>query len=201
MPDCVCDIRMLPMMLSKGVIVLILDFILLTISLDILHSWTYIDDERHWYLIWTFNGRYRSIEDSVEPKLDSLLSQRMTKPTKWHVRPAKTQISLGICSVWSETLLSAQEVAENPSFLHADSEDSDQTGLMPRLIWVVSGRTCHFVSFVMHWLNFIFIENYGYICYILETVFKEWICLPLQRGATRFRGKICIIYSYNSYIS
>ena len=25
----------------------------------------------------------------------------MTKPTKWHVRPAKTQISLGICPVWS----------------------------------------------------------------------------------------------------
>ena len=27
------------------------------------------------------------------------LSQRMTTPTKWHVRPAKTQISLGIRSV------------------------------------------------------------------------------------------------------
>ena len=25
-----------------------------------------------------------------------LLSQRMTKPTKWHVRPAKTKIRLGI---------------------------------------------------------------------------------------------------------
>ena len=25
----------------------------------------------------------------------------MTKPKKWHVRPAKTQISLGICPVWS----------------------------------------------------------------------------------------------------
>ena len=24
------------------------------------------------------------------------MSQRMTKPTKWHVRPAKAQISLGI---------------------------------------------------------------------------------------------------------
>ena len=28
------------------------------------------------------------------------LSLRMTKPTKWHVRPVKTQISLGICRVW-----------------------------------------------------------------------------------------------------
>ena len=31
----------------------------------------------------------------------------------------------------------------------AHSEDSDQTGRMPRLIWVFAGRTCHFVSFVM----------------------------------------------------
>ena len=30
----------------------------------------------------------------------------MSKPTKWPVRPAKTQISLGICPVWSESSLS-----------------------------------------------------------------------------------------------
>ena len=30
-----------------------------------------------------------------------------------------------------------------------DSEDSDQTGRMPRLICVFAGRTCHFVGFVM----------------------------------------------------
>ena len=35
------------------------------------------------------------------------LSCLMTKPTKWHVRPAKTQISLGIRPVWSESSLSA----------------------------------------------------------------------------------------------
>ena len=34
-------------------------------------------------------------------------------------------------------------------FLHADSEDSDQTGQMPRLICVFAGRTGHFVGFVM----------------------------------------------------
>ena len=45
-----------------------------------------------------------------------------------------------------------QWVAKDPSFLHADSEDSDQTGWMPRPIWVFTGRTCHFVGFVMRWL-------------------------------------------------
>ena len=59
------------------------------------------------------------------------------------VHPAKTQISLGIRSVWSESSLCAQWVAKGPSFLHADSEDSDQTGRMHS----------HFVGFVMSRFN------------------------------------------------
>ena len=45
----------------------------------------------------------------------------MTKPTKWHVRPVKSSL----CAQW---------VAKDQRFLHAGSEDSDQTGQMPRLI-------------------------------------------------------------------
>ena len=56
------------------------------------------------------------------------------------VRPAKTQISLGIRPFWSASSLCAQCVAKDPSFLHADSEDSDLTGRMLRLIWVFAGR-------------------------------------------------------------
>ena len=78
----------------------------------------------------------------------------MTKPTYWHVCPAKTQISLGIRPVWSASSLCARWVAKDPNFLHADSEVSDQTGRMPRLIWVFAGRTCHFVGFVTRRLNF-----------------------------------------------
>ena len=43
---------------------------------------------------------------------------------------AKTQISMGIRPVWSEFSLCAQWLADDPSFRHADSEDSDQTGRM-----------------------------------------------------------------------
>ena len=50
------------------------------------------------------------------------------------------QLSLGIRPVWSESSLCAQCVAKDPNFLHADSEDSDQTGRIPRLIWVFAGR-------------------------------------------------------------
>ena len=69
------------------------------------------------------------------------------------VRPAKTQISLRIRPVWSESSLCAQWVAKDPSFLHADSEDwSDwadaQADLSLRRAPVNSG------GFVMRWLTF-----------------------------------------------
>ena len=81
------------------------------------------------------------------------MSHLMTKPTKWHVRPAKTQISLGIRPIWSESSLSAWRKFGSSCATHwAHSEDSDQTGRMPRQIWVFAGRTCHFVGFVMRWL-------------------------------------------------
>ena len=56
------------------------------------------------------------------------------KTNKMIVCPAKTQISLGICPVCSESSLCAEWVAKGPSFLHEDSVVSYQTGRMPRLI-------------------------------------------------------------------
>ena len=69
------------------------------------------------------------------------MSRLMTKPTKRHVRPAKTQISLGIRPVWSASSLSAWRKLRSFATHWAQSEDSDQTGRMPRLIWVFAGRT------------------------------------------------------------
>ena len=63
------------------------------------------------------------------------------KTNKVTVRSAKTQISLGICPVWSESLLSAWRKLGSLATHWAHSEDSDQTGRMPRLIWVSTGRT------------------------------------------------------------
>ena len=50
------------------------------------------------------------------------------KTSKMNVRPAKTQIKDASAQSAQESLLCTQWVAKNPSFLHADSEDSDQTG-------------------------------------------------------------------------
>ena len=64
--------------------------------------------------------------------------RHLTKPTKWHVRPAKTQIRLGIRPVWSESSLFARSKLGYLATHWAHSEDSDQTGRMPMLIWVFS---------------------------------------------------------------
>ena len=60
----------------------------------------------------------------------SPFKQPHDKTNKMTMCPANTQISLGIRPVWSKSLLCTQWVAKDPSFLHADSEDSDQLGLI-----------------------------------------------------------------------
>ena len=74
----------------------------------------------------------------------------------WHdktnnvaVRLAKTQISLGIRLVWSVSSLSAWRDLGSLATHWAHSEDSDQTGQMPRLIWVFAGRTL--ILLVLSW--------------------------------------------------
>ena len=81
----------------------------------------------------------------------------MAKPTIWPVRPVNTQISLGIRPIWSESSLSAwwniKSLATH--WAHSeDSEHSEQTGRMPRLIWVFAWHTYHFVGFVVRRLKY-----------------------------------------------
>ena len=95
---------------------------------------------------------WRSPQSQKLPnKVNAKMSRLMTKPTKWLC------VQQRLRSAWASTQsdqssLCAQLVAKDPSILHADSKDSDQTGRMPRLSWVFAGRTFHFVGFVMRWL-------------------------------------------------
>ena len=77
------------------------------------------------------------------------MSYLMTKPTNLDVRPAKTQISLGIRTVWSESSLSAWRKFGSLATHWVHCKDSDQTGRMPRLIWVFAG--CTVILFVLSW--------------------------------------------------
>ena len=80
-------------------------------------------------------------EDSHQPghppSLIRVFAVRMKKP--WAQSDQSHEETLS--PIWSEPSLCAQRVAKDPSFLHADSGDPDQTGRMPRLIWVFAGRT------------------------------------------------------------
>ena len=61
------------------------------------------------------------------------------KTNKMICAPSKDSDQPG--PVWSECSLCALWLAKDPMFLFADSEYSDKTGWMPRLIWVFDWRT------------------------------------------------------------
>ena len=96
------------------------------------------------------------------------------------VRPAKTQISLGIRLVWSKSSLCAQRVVKDPRYLHADNEDSDQTGRLPRLIWVFAGHTRTWLVLSCRGSFFISLGHFGVrnnkdrVAESLRTTDEEW---------------------------
>ena len=67
----------------------------------------------------------------------------------------------------------------------AHSEDSDQTGRMPRLIWVFAGRTCHFVGFVMRWLIFaLHVTGGGFDPQTGQKVIRIFSCITILEKIT-----------------
>ena len=117
------------------------------------------------------------------------LSHHMTKPKQWPVHPARTQISLGTHPIWSESLLCPFWVAKVPMLLHVGSKDSDQTGRMPRLIWVFAGHTDHFVGFVMLWLSYVFVLR-GWLCLKKPCAFN--CVLKIKPSQTGIVSKGCL---------
>ena len=61
----------------------------------------------------------------------------------------RLKVSPGIHPVWSESSLSAWRKLGSLATHWAHSEDSDQTGQMPRLIWVFAG--CTVILLVLSW--------------------------------------------------
>ena len=78
--------------------------------------------------------------------------------------------------------LCAQWVARDPSFRHAHIKDSDQTGQMPRLIWVFAGGTDHFVLF----------------CHEVAQLGKKQICGNGEKRSSIFY--LCLICVWRSVI-
>ena len=84
------------------------------------------------------------------------MNRLMTKPSKLHVRPPKTRISLGIHPVWTESSLSAWRKLGSLATHWAHSKDSVQMGRMPRLIWVLESSLSAWKklgSLATHWAH------------------------------------------------
>ena len=106
-----------------------------------------------YFLIWKWDYHSFYLMNyfhlSRKAKTHIRLSRLMTKPTKWHVHPVKTQISLDIRPVWPESSLSAWRKFGSLATHWAYSKDSGQTGQMPRLKWAFSG--CTVILLVLTW--------------------------------------------------
>ena len=115
----------------------------------------------------------------------------MIKPTKW-LRPAKNQISLCIRPVWSQSSMCDQRVAKDLSFLHADSNVSDQTGRMSRLIWVFAGHTLILLVLSCRGscqtLNFMILEFFMTTELRSFTFKNGWLCWGLTSQSTIFQS-------------
>ena len=67
-------------------------------------------------------------------------------PGRSQVRPAKTQVSLQILALCSESWQGSLWVKEHLKSLQADREDADQTAHPRRMMCVIAGRTCNFIG-------------------------------------------------------
>ena len=123
---------------------------------------------------------FRSFDIPYEPRHD--------KTNKMSVRPAKTQISLAICPIWSESSLSAWRKLGSLATHWAHSENSDQTGRMPRLIWVFAGRTLILLVLSCHG-SYLLISKIYTVCaaelvkvYVNESRFGWITCTCIRRS-------------------
>ena len=125
--------------------------------------------------------RHPAIHYSLQGLCSMKMSHLMTKPTKWHVRLAKTLIRLGIRPVWSESSLSAFRKLGSLATHCAHSKDSDQTGWMPRLIWVLLGAHsfcwfCHEVAQMVYVIATINVLSGG--IYLIRQLRKFGVQFP-----------------------
>ena len=100
----------------------------------------------------------------MKKKSYTYLSLCTTKPTKWPVRPAKTQISLGIGPVWSESSLSAWRNLGSLATHWTHSEDW--------LDWVVAQA-----DLSLHWVHRLFCWfccAQAHFCRSSKTTYGAW---------------------------
>ena len=101
------------------------------------------------------------------------MSRLVTKPTMWLC--AQQRLRSALASAQSDqSLLWAQWVAKGPSFFHADSEDSDQTGHTLTLLVLSRGGSYHLVYSSCYLMRLYYEHTCTYACMLF------CCCLPLN---------------------
>ena len=80
--------------------------------------------------------------------------------TSWQNQQNGMCVQRRLRSAWASAqsdqgLRCPHEEILGPSLPIERTVKTDQTGRMPRLIWVFAGCTCHFVGFVVRWLKWL----------------------------------------------
>ena len=110
------------------------------------------------------------------------------------MRPTKIQITQGNPPSWSVFAVHMKKLGTLAT-QWAPREDSDQTGRMPRPIWVFAGRKGHFVGFVVrrlkycsNWLSKLELSKHELFYVDLDSLsaFRSFEALP---GFLRNKGK------------
>ena len=76
----------------------------------------------------------------------TLLTRNVRERTFGHVRPTKTQISLRIRAVWSESSLSTWKIFVSLGIKIPISEDSDQTALNANIVSIAWNIKAYFLK-------------------------------------------------------
>ena len=144
--------------------------------------------------LWPLSNHFKGFSWAVAEN-NLQMSCLVTKPTKWLCAQRRLR------SAWAfaqsdQSSLCAHWVGKDPSFLHADSEDSDQTGRMLRLIWVFTRRTCHFVGFVMRCLINNFVVLLTKACCMGVVLLLRWYAEKLSEMF--WTWIFCYMMCYNS---
>ena len=133
---------------------------------------------------WGRGTKSRAITISLSPQCgvnyNWALRNEMSRQNQQNCMCAQRRLrSAWASSQPDQSLLCAQWVAKDPSFLQADIKDSEQTGQMPWLNWVFAGRMCHFAGRTCHFVGFVMKRlKWYYPCSSpLETVVTNDWCI------------------------
>ena len=121
----------------------------------------------------------------------------------------KTQISLRIRAVWSESSSTAYRNFASLVTQNAPSEDSDQTARMRRLIWIFAGRTYQKVRLLaLRFKCLCAVEFHHCVftrCIMSRNMRKMVLWLRSTRMSVHFDSSICfaifIDFNFTPYIS